>query len=96
MRNGIPLGSSSVAGSEKRKATGVCTFRMYPDTDAAFRQLCQEGGLTPSAMANALVRDLVQDNLHFGQRSHVLAVILGSPQLTSRYAGSCKPTNVGS
>ena len=96
MSNGLPQTRTSVAGSEKRKATGVCAFRMYPDTDRAFREFCEMAGKTPSAMANALVRDLVQDNLEFRQPSHVLGVILGSPSLSEQYAGRHEPSNVGS
>ena len=62
--------------SRKQKAT--CTFRMLPSTDKKWRWFTERSGCSPSAVANALVRDLVGDKLKFRHDSAVLKIILES------------------
>ena len=58
-----------VVDTDKRQATHTCTFRMYPNTGTEFMEVAERCHVTRSALANALVRDLVQGHLSFGPYS---------------------------
>ena len=58
-----------VVDTDKRQATHTCTFRMYPNTGTEFMEVAERCHVTRSALANALVRDLVQGNLSFDNHS---------------------------
>ncbi|HIA02340.1 MAG TPA: hypothetical protein EYN66_10585 [Myxococcales bacterium] len=87
--NNIPVGGGK--GSEVRKQTAACSFRMLPSTDKKWRWFTERSGHTPSAVANALVRDLVGERLEFRQDSAVLKIILESG-LAEHYEGSDQPS----
>ena len=87
--NNRPVGG--VVKSEKRRQTEKCTFRMLPSTAKRWRWFTERSGHSPSAVANALVRDLVGERLEFRQDSAVLAIILESG-LAEHYENSKEPS----
>jgi hypothetical protein len=87
--NNLPVGGGKK--SEKRRQTELCSFRMLPSTAKKWRWFTERSGRSPSAVANALVRDLVSERLEFRQDSAVLAVILESG-LAEHYENSSKPS----
>ena len=62
----------------KRQQTEACSFRMLPSTAQRWLWFTERSDKTPSAVANALVRDLVNDRLEFRQGSAVLEIIMAS------------------
>jgi hypothetical protein len=64
---------------------------MLPSTDKKWRWFTERSGHSPSAVANALVRDLVGEKLEFRQDSAVLKIILESG-LAEHYEGSDSPS----
>tara|TARA_Y100000588_G_C13319151_1_gene529011 strand:+ start:114 stop:317 length:204 start_codon:yes stop_codon:yes gene_type:complete len=64
---------------------------MLPSTDKKWRWFVERSGVSPSAVANALVRDLVNERLEFRQDSAVLGIILESG-LAEHYENSDSPS----
>jgi hypothetical protein len=64
---------------------------MLPSTDKKWRWFTERSDCTPSAVANALVRDLVGERLEFRQDSAVLRIILESG-LAEHYENSDNPS----
>jgi hypothetical protein len=64
---------------------------MLPSTAKKWRWFTERSGHSPSAVANALVRDLVSERLEFRQDSAVLSVILESG-LAEHYENSKNPS----
>ena len=66
--DGIPSNNTPVGRewkSSKRRMTEVCTFRMLPSTARKWSKFARTVCETPSAVANALVRDLLNDRIMF-------------------------------
>ena len=75
----------------KRQQTEMCGFRMLPSTAKLWLDFTDRSGKTPSAVANALVRDLVNDRLDFRQDSAVLQIIMDG-DFEDHYQGKLSET----
>jgi hypothetical protein len=92
---GKPYNNTTVGGgSEKRRQTELCSFRMLPSTAKKWRWLTERSGHSASAVANALVRDLVGERLEFRQDSAVRQILEESGGLDEDTAHACEALNI--